>query len=155
MSEDKLKELEKIFNNDLDLMLFYVSWIKNGLNAKRAYLELHPNVGKHSAETLGSRMLSKVDIPLVMQAYGLDKNLYFTQLKEGVTAEKRDQFSGEMYPDHKTRKDYHDKLGKLLGIEIESGTNINISGDKVIAILGGVTSDLHSDNGDTQNIEVK
>ena len=39
--EKSLKELEKDFGNDLDLMLFYVSWIKNGLEAKKAYKEFH------------------------------------------------------------------------------------------------------------------
>ena len=134
-----LKELEKIFDGNLDLTLFYLSWIKNGLNAGKAYKELHPKVGDHSAETLGSRMLSKVEIPMVMKAYGLDRNLYFNQLLEGVQATKYNDFNGEREADHRVRKDYHDKLGKLLGIETE-GANVNIVGDKVVAILGGITN---------------
>lgn len=114
---DKLKELMDIFNGNIDLALFYVTWIKNGLNASSAYKELHPEVDNHSARTLGSRQLAKVDKTAILQAYGLDYELYFQQLKEGILAEKRDQFSGEMYPDHKTREVYHTKLGKQLGLE--------------------------------------
>lgn len=119
LTKPNIDELTKAFNGDLDLMLFYLSWIKNGLNAGKAYKELHPAVDEHSCRTLGSRLLSKVDKQAVMSAYGLDHELYFQQLRDGVKAERRDQFSGEMYPDHRTRKDYHDKLGKLLGIEVE------------------------------------
>lgn len=117
----KLVELEKIFDKDLDLMLFYVSWLKNGLKASNAYRELHPEVTSGSAEVLGSRMLRKVKdkigVEAVMSIYGIDIDLYMKQLREGSLAQKRDQFSGEMYPDHKTRKDYNDKIGKLLGLE--------------------------------------
>lgn len=115
--DDKLKELITIFDGNVDLALFYVTWIKNGLNASKAYKELHPEVNDHSARVLGSQSLAKINKQAILQAYGLDHELYFQQLKDGVSAEKRDQFSGEMYPDHKTRKDYHDKLGKMLGLE--------------------------------------
>jgi hypothetical protein len=115
--DNKLKELMVIFDGDVDLALFYLIWIKNGLNASKAYKELHPDVDEHSARTLGSRALARVDKSAILQAYGLDHQLYFQQLKDGVKAEKRDQFTGEMSPDHKTRKEYHDKLGKMLGLE--------------------------------------
>jgi hypothetical protein len=124
--EPTIKALEKAFNGDTDVLLFYVSWIKNGLNAGKAYKELHPEVVQHSADTLGSRMLKKVENEMVLQAYGLDLQKYFEQLKGGLNAMKRDQFSGEMSEDHKTRQAYHDKLGKLLGLEQGSGSTINI-----------------------------
>lgn len=124
--DNKLKELIKIFDGNIDLALFYVTWIKNGLNRTKAYKELHPNVDDHSARVLGSKWLARIDKTQIMEAYGLDQELYFNQLKEGVQAMKRDQFSGEMYEDHKTRKDYHDKLGKLLGIEVDKGNNDNV-----------------------------
>ena len=119
MSKDKFQDLVKLFDNNIDLALFYVTWIKNGLNASKAYKELHPNVDEHSCRTLGSRLLAKVDKQAIMQAYGLDHEIYFNQLKEGINADKRDQFSGEMYPDHKTRREYHKVLGTLLGIETD------------------------------------
>ncbi len=135
--DDKLKELMTIFNGNVDLALFYITWIKNGLNASRAYKELHPDVDNHSARTLGARVLAKVDKQAILQAYGLNHELYFQQLKDGLLAEKRDQFSGEMYPDHKTREIYHTKLGKQLELEKDSGdmvqaTQVNINLDKYI-----------------------
>jgi hypothetical protein len=122
MTDNKFKDLIKIFDNNIDLALFYVTWIKCGLNASKAYKELHPDVDDHSSRVLGSRTLARVNKSAIMEAYGLDHQLYFNQLKDGVKAERRDQFSGEMYPDHKTREVYHTKLGKLLGIETDNPT---------------------------------
>ena len=138
--EPSIKALEKVFEGDTDLLLFYLSWLKNGLNATKAYKELHPEVTDGSAEVLGSRALGKVSKETVLQAYNLDLQKYFSQLKEGLDATKWNDFTGEREADHKTRKDYHDKLGRLLGVEQGSGnTNINIGGDhrQVIQILGG------------------
>ena len=120
MSNDKLKDLVKIFDNNIDLALFYVTWIKNGLNASKAYKELHPDVTDASSYELGSRMLRKVDRVAIMNAYGLDQEMYFTQLKEAMSATKWNDFTGEREADHKTRQAYHDKLGKLLGIESDT-----------------------------------
>ena len=52
-----------------------------------------------------------------------------------MDAWKQDQYTGEVTPDHKTRKPYHDKLGNILGIEgpqsqINIQVNIPILGDK-------------------------
>ena len=116
------KQLSEAFGNELDLMLFFVTWLKNNLNATAAYKELHPKVTDGSAEVLGSRMLGKVKPEILMPVYGLGVDLYMKQLRDGVKAMKRDQFSGEMYEDHTTRKPYHDKLGKLLGIENDKAT---------------------------------
>lgn len=122
-----ITKLQDAFGEDLDLFLFYLSWVKNGLNASKAYKELHPEVKPHSADTLGVRMLNKVDKSLVMQAYGLDQQLYFEQLKEALKATKWNDFTGEREADHKTRKDYHDKLGKLLGIEGDTSASIQVN----------------------------
>lgn len=160
-----IEKLQEAFTDekgkiDLDLMLFYVSWIKNGMNGGKAYKEIHPDVTDHSARVLGSRELSKVNRELVMSAYGLDADMYFNQLKEGLQANKQiaavvinkkgsptSQANGETpansmtkdfveVPDHYARKPYHDKLGKLLGIESDKGTSIavqvnNITPDKL------------------------
>lgn len=142
-----LSALSEAFKGDLDLMLFYITWIKNGLNAEKAYKELHPKVDQHSAATLGSRLLKKVDLTLVMKSYGLDEESYFKQLKDGMAANK--QISGIIIggevkkqpkgkekepilievPDHATRKGYHDKLGKLLGFERGNDSSISLSQD--------------------------
>jgi GrpB-like predicted nucleotidyltransferase (UPF0157 family) len=82
-----LKALEKVFD-DKDLLLFFIAWLKNGQNATKAYLELNPNVDEHSARTLGSRRLAKVDISAILSVYGLDADAYFKQLKEGLEANR-------------------------------------------------------------------
>jgi|SRR5581483_7728068 len=119
------------FEGNEDQLLFFVTWLKNGFNAGKAYKELHPDVTEHSARTLGSRELSKVDKKMLLAAYGLDSGMYIEQLKEGLNAMKVNEFTGEMYADHFARKPYHDKLGKLLGfekdkamVEINQQTNV-------------------------------
>jgi hypothetical protein len=123
-NKPEIKTLEKAFKGNLDLVLFYLTWIKNGLKAGKAYKELHPEVNDHSADTLGSRELKKVEFPMVMQAYGLDSQKYFEQLKDGLDATKWNDFTGEREADHKTRQGYHDKLGRLLGFEATPKTLI-------------------------------
>lgn len=139
-----IKQLEKAFDGDLDLMLFYLAWVKNGRNATKAYMELNPEIEYASAAVLGCRLLKKVNLEAVLQAYNLTEETYYTQLVDGLKADKRDQFSGEMSPDHKTRKDYHDKLGKLLGIEHEGASTLqqfNLKGDIGITYIIQTTKD--------------
>jgi hypothetical protein len=138
-----IKDLEKAFNNDMDLMLFYLTWIKCGLNASKAYGELHPNVNSHSARILGSRVLAKIDKHLVMQAYGLDHQKYFQQLADGLEAIKSDA-TGQVYPDHKVRRDYHKTLGTLLGIETVGPTiaqQFNLQKGGSLYVIRGTESD--------------
>lgn len=121
-----LKELEKAFEGDLDLILFYVTWVKHGLVAKFAYQELHPDVTPESAEVGGSRMLSRVKREYILSAYGLGPEKYFQQLKDGIDATKWNDFTGEREADHNARKPYHDKLGRLLGVENNTGTSVAV-----------------------------
>ncbi len=117
--------LKEAFKGDIDLMHFYVLWIKNELNATAAYRELHPDVTTGSAEVLGSRLLGKVKDRIGLEAmasvYGLDLNTYFKQLKDGISAERSDM-TGQIFPDHRVREPYHTKLGKILGIELDKPT---------------------------------
>lgn len=108
VTEEKLKDL---FNNDQKLALFFVTWLQCGLNATQAYLEINPQVSRHSASTLGARMLAKVGIPEILSAYGLGYETYFQQLKNGLTAEVNGT------PDNRTRRQYHHVLGVILGFE--------------------------------------
>jgi hypothetical protein len=124
-----VSKLEEALGGDTDLVLFFLTWLKHNRNATKAYQELHPEADYGSARTLGSRVLAKVDKKAVLDAYDLGNESYFQQLYEGLHAERRDQFSGEMYPDHKTREPYHTKLGKLLDIEKEKPS------DTVIPII--------------------
>jgi len=133
-----LKELEKILGSK-ELVLFFVSWLKHDRNATKAYQELHPKAKYESAMVLGSITLRKIKMEAVLDAYGLDYNAYFNQLKEGLEAgiRRRNLETGEIWydPDHKTRKGYHETLGKLLGIEgagPSSLTQVNINLDKYI-----------------------
>jgi hypothetical protein len=131
----KIKELEKALGGDLDLVLFFVSWIKNGRNATEAYLELNPKVERVSAQVLGSKQLAKIDVKAIMKCYDLGIEEYFGQLKDGLSATKWNDFTGEKEPDHKTREGYHSKLGKLLGLEKDGSNQVNVQVN-VSPILG-------------------
>lgn len=123
--EVSLPELEELLGSK-ERTLFYLTWLKHNRNATQAYLELHPGVTERSANVLGSRMLSNIDIKVVASAYGLNEQAYFEQLAKGLIATKRDQFSGELEEDHRTRKAYHDKLGNILGIDNNNSSGVNV-----------------------------
>lgn len=145
VKDKEIKELAKLFDGDLDLVLFFLKWIEKGQNATQAYLELHPNVDPASARVLGSRVLARVNIGTVLETYGLGLEKYLKQLQEGIEAnrvisavpdvngEAKDA-TGKSYsfievPDHRTREVYHSKLGKLLGVEKENSqqaTQVNV-----------------------------
>jgi len=104
-------------NNDLELVEFFNEWVNQERNATKAYEKLHPSVTYGSARELGSRTLARIDKQLLMRAYGLDIQRYWQGLNEGLDADKWNDYTGEREADHKTRKLFHDKLGKLLGLE--------------------------------------
>lgn len=122
-----IEGLEEAFSDDLDLMVFFVTWLKKGLNATEAYKELHPNVTHGSAEVLGSRLLGKVKPSILLSVYGLGVDTYFRQLSEGMDATKWNDFTGEREPDHNTRRKYHETLGKLLNIEKSDNKQVNVA----------------------------
>lgn len=105
---------------DMDLPLFFNEWLKNGRNATQAYKMINPHVSDESARTLGSRKLAKVDKTAILSAYGLTFDKYFEKLKEGMDAKARNEATGEMEDDFKTRRIYHRILGELLGLEKKS-----------------------------------
>jgi hypothetical protein len=39
-----IEKLEEAFDGDVDLLLFFLTWVKHGLNATKAYQELHPTL---------------------------------------------------------------------------------------------------------------
>jgi len=141
------ENLSKAFQ-DKEISLFFVAWIKNNRNATAAYAELHPrydiysNIGHYRiCATLGSRMLKKVDISLVLEAYDLGIGRYISMLHEGLEATHPagmfHKFGDGSYyqssiPDYKTRRVYHKVLGELLGIEKKVLTNLTqMKADKV------------------------
>ena len=131
-NEVNIKALEKAFNNDLDLVLFFLTWVKNGKNGVKAYQELHPNTDYGTAATLASRLLKKVDIAAVLEVYGAGFESYFKQLSEGHQAMRWNDFTGEREPDHKVRGEYNKRIGKLLGIEKEDGVTIPITNNILV-----------------------
>jgi hypothetical protein len=112
---------------DPDLALFYLAWLKNGQDATKAYAELHPNVTHGSAQVLGHRWLSRVKPQVLMATYNLGYHRYFTQLAAGLDATKWNDFTGEREDDHAVRRPYHDKLGKILGIEQNANMLIQVN----------------------------
>jgi len=72
---------------------------------------------------------------------------------EALEAKKWNDFTGEREEDHSIRLKAIELGYKLKG-KLNEGS-VNISGEKVIAILGGITNDIHNNNGDSQNSETK
>lgn len=97
------------------LKVFVKSWISNGQNAKQAYLTIHPNISEHSAETLGSRMLRKINISDIVEPYFTEFEIYMRELKEGLNAVSYNRKLQRYEPDHLTRFEYLKTLGALLG----------------------------------------
>lgn len=125
--------------NDEKVAAFFLLWLQNGRDASKAYLGINPNVTKRSAETLGSRMLSRVERSVVAQAYGLGYDQYFKQLKAGLQAKRLQSINFETHEvdDHKTRRDYHKALGEIIGMEKPNGnggnTAIQVNVGKAVA----------------------
>jgi len=134
IQQKNIDELTKALDNDLDLVLFFLSWVKNGRNATKAYLELNPHVDPASAQVLGSRQLAKIDRGAVMKSYGIGLEEYFSQLKAGHESMKWNDFTGEREADHKTRADYSKRIGKLLGVESDNSALIQVN--NYIPLLG-------------------
>lgn len=114
-------ELDSVFENK-QTALFFAEWLKNGQNATKAYLSLHSHVSYESATVLGSRQLGKVSISDLLAMKDLGLNTYLTQLKDGLEA--MSYVGKKSVPDHKTRRLYHEVLGKLLKIENKDNTQI-------------------------------
>lgn len=108
--------LDELVRGDKEVPLFLSEWLKNGLNASAAYKTLHPKVSDASARVLGSKKLAKINISAILAGYDLGFNDYMIGLKEGLSAIKFNEFTGEQVPDYKARLEFHRILGKLLGI---------------------------------------
>lgn len=133
----KLKELI----GDEDTAHFFLEWLTNGRNARKAYKSLHPEVSDRVAAVLGSRVLMKVDKTEILAAYGLDHEAYLKQLKAGMNAKTGAILTKELKdgtkltidarrPDHKVRRMYHEVVGIVSGFESKKGdpvTQLNIA----------------------------
>lgn len=110
--------LEEMIMPDPEVVIFFLEWSKNGLNAGAAYQTMHPSVTALSARVLGSRMLTKVHNSALLAMYNIDKCTILTVVKEGLHATKFNEFSGEQVPDHKTRLEYVKLAAKLVDMNI-------------------------------------
>lgn len=125
--EPSLNDLEEMLGSK-ERVLFYLTWLKHDRNATQAYLELHPEAKESTCQVNGSKMLSNIPVNLVATAYGLGHEKYFEVLRNAMDSTKWNDFTGEREPDYKTIKPYHDKLGKLLGLEQEqSAPNVQVN----------------------------
>lgn len=119
-------------DGDADLALFALAWLKNNRNATKAYQELHPGATAKSAAVLGSRMLGRINIPLILSAMGLGVPEYVEKIKKGMDATETVMVPAGKYkngmpkyvkvkkPLHEVQDSYHSKLGNLLGLEGKS-----------------------------------
>lgn len=122
-----LNDLEEMLGSK-ERVLFYLTWLKHDRNATKAYQELHPDCAYTTAQVNGSEMLSKIPMKAVATAFGLGHEKYFDVLTKAMDATKWNDFTGEREVDYKTIKPYHDKLGKILGIEQEqSAPNVQVN----------------------------
>lgn len=134
-----LNDLEEMLGSK-ERVLFYLTWIKHDRNATKAYEELHPGITGHSAAVLGSKMLSHIDIGAVLSAYNLNHERYLEKIDKGLDATKpvsalvtsKDAGGRDIdfieVPDHQTQLKYHDKLGKLIGVESDrQQTNVQVN----------------------------
>ncbi len=129
-----LKAITELLDGNERLAEFFICWMRNGRNATRAYMEMHPTCNENSAAVLGSNILRNIKIPVILEQIGLGAARYLDQLDAGLSAEKKvvirkyDKKTGALLeeidlsqPDHKTRRLYHEPLGKMHGFEHERG----------------------------------
>ena len=110
------EQLQQQLDGEIELIPFMMEWLENGTNATLAYKKLHPEVTKGSARVLGCRLLAKVSKSALLTAFSIGIEDYIKQLKAGLSAQIKDE-SGEVVADHKTRRIYHQVVGKLLELE--------------------------------------
>lgn len=146
--EGSLEQLEKAFHSR-KTAIFYLAWLYFNRDATKAYQYLFPQTNKATAGVLGHVLLKRISFTAVARAYGLNEDLYYKTLSEGIKATKTNiVYIGKgkkgknltrkyTIPDHLSRKPYHDKLGRILGIESdESFTGVSVKdGEKEIKVV--------------------
>ncbi len=103
---------------------FFSIWLKTGNGMKGG----SPTTAE-SAKSW-SRKLEK-PVKTFLETNGVSLSYLTRILIDATQAEKRDQFSGEMYKDHKVRMEAVDRLARWLGVETKDDssqqTNIQIN----------------------------
>lgn len=126
--------LEEALGGDRELVLFFLSYLKNNRNATKAYKELHPNCTLKSCGVLGARKLAKVSFNVILESYGLGIDTYLENLRNGLNATKfeyvvvgkykngRTRTVTKVIPDYDRRDRYYEDLGEILGIKKQGST---------------------------------
>ncbi len=141
--EEVAKILLEECGGDMDTAMFFAEWIRNGRNATKAAKTIRPHLSDASAKVVGSRLLTSVNLLAIFNALDLGILEYIEHLKNGLNAEQvvieKNTETGEITartvraPDHAVRKQYHDKLGQILGIESkDGGTNVAVQVNNLI-----------------------
>lgn len=133
ISTKDVSVLEHALGEDKELILFFLAYLKFDRNRSKAYKFLHPTCSDDSCRVLGSRMLTKVNIQMILDSYGLGVDTYIKKLKDGLEAKNIEYINARVEkvngkkskvvyqkietPNLQIQKSYHETLGKLLGIE--------------------------------------
>lgn len=130
-----LDNLVEALNGDKELVIFFLTWLQCERNALKAYKKLHPAVTDGSAAVLGSRLLKKVNISVILDAMGLGMEKYLGIIAEGLEAtieehvpivktigkgkdkETVTEYVKVVKPDWNIRNHHHKKLGELHKLE--------------------------------------
>jgi len=118
-------------------ILFFQEWLKTGNGVKAAQVA-YPDATYSSAGVLAHENLKLIKNPIktFLEHNGISIGYLTKILVEATQAERRDQFSGEMYKDHRTRIDAVDRLARWLGIDAETNkTEINIGDNRSITFV--------------------
>jgi len=160
ISNEFVDILMDIFDKDEKLVSFYISWVKHEGNSTKAYKELHPSVSDQVASVLGARRLAKVrergGTGMLLCDFGLGIEIYLKKIRDGLNATNIDVINlrvgrGEdakiIYekvetPNHAVQKAYHDKLGKLLGLEDNSpGVAVQVNNTNNTNLIDNINDD--------------
>lgn len=123
----KNKVIIEACGNDEKVIAFCMYWLKMR-NAKEAYIAMkkegHPNIviDDNVACVMGSHYLSKINRSILLSIHNLTMERYLSKIDSALEAKKYVEELG-VTDDVQAQKPYHDKLGRLLGVEQESGGN--------------------------------
>lgn len=139
---EETKDLKELLGLDDKELVFFFRWLEHGLNATKAYQSINPKVSAQSARVLGSRMLARVNTPVVLDALGIGAEKYFGVYREALDAK---MYESEPYqaknkkgetvtrykkverPNWDVRAKFHERLGRLLGFELAPGVAVQFN----------------------------
>lgn len=137
-----------------DLTLKQRRWIKEYIetgNATEAAMRVYDCKDRETAANIGSENLRKLQMPELMEDMGLTDVALINIGVEGMTKANKQSITGEVFPDFNVRRGYWETLLKLKG-KLRDTQGVNISGEKVIAILGGATvQNVQTNNSNQEN----